>query len=323
MAKLIKPGISVSTRGKLINPRKKSDIQWNPQYAKSMSHKIKRVIETDATVKADLEQIVSDKRKEVVYLARSYFEAAIVGVIDLINNSEVDVKGRILPKGAHADPENTFEETIRKRVTLNREGEPYKPKQIYAPAPKFFLGVPISSGVFSAPEADKSANQKDIEFKVRWPKMTYAYAKRRPTSQRFYFKRTELDKNTEVRGSSRLAFAANFQSPSVLAKRIHATAAYQKGKVTYKPEGGKLYSISFSINYPPLGPRYDALRLAFLHGAKTTGDLNAEAQVKLKGYDPRDDGIAFAENYRPMLRLFTGRMGRLFREHLRRSRKNL
>ena len=320
MAKL-KPSISVSARGN----RLKSDIQGNPQYAQALSQKIKRVIETDATIKDDLDQVVSDKRKEVIYLARSYFEAMIAGAIDLVNDSTVNVKGRVLPKNEPANPQDTFEETIKKRITLNRNDEPSQPKQISAPAPRaiFFLGVLISGADSTVGNSDKGSNQRDIEFKVRWPKMTYRYAKRHPVSRRFYFKRTLLEKDTSTRGSSRMAFTANFQSPSELAKRIHSTGSYQKGRVAYKAEGGKLYSVTFSINYPSLGPRYDALRVAFLHGSKNTGGLGAGSEVSIKGYDPRDDGIAYAENYRPMLRKFAGRMGRLFRERLRNSGKTL
>jgi hypothetical protein len=253
----------------------------------SVSQKVEVAVVQSRKLKRELEEIAAAKRQQIVHEAKEYFAEMLKQSVNFIDKGALEV--------------TTARVASRKGKKRNRLSR------------------------FSAKISRRLATQQreSITMDVDWRVLSYRYREQYPRSIAFFLKRKEAYNRPDLlQKSTGLAFITNFRHIKAIKDRVRLTSTYQKDKIkdlkyNWKGRGNqRILSYGFTINYPNLGPRYDTLRQAFIHGAQV-GDMDDSAKVKIKHYDSNDYGIARAENERPLLRPFSAKVGAAFRDRLK------
>lgn len=255
--------------------------------ALSISQKVEVAAVQSRVLKKELEEIAAAKRKQIIHEAKEYFAEMVAQSVDLVDKGALEVTtSRVASrKGKRRNAASRFTARITRKL--------------------------------ATPQGE------DVAIDVDWRVLSYNYREKYPRSRRFFLKRWDaLGRPDLMQESTGGAFVTNFKHIKAIKDRIRLTSSYQKDtiknlKYNWKGKGAeRVLSYGFTISYPNLGPRYDALRQAFIHGAGVDR-LDDSAPVAIKHYDLNDYGIARAENDRPLLRPIAAKVGAAFRARLK------
>lgn len=247
-----------------------------------------------AHIAEDQQMIVASAvRQQYVHMAIAYFSAMLHGAKELIEDSQVPVVIDDAPEVVgkrYVKSKRSYGDVRIKRRVLARGSFMASVTQVE----RLRYGKSLKT-----PNAPSKVS---VVLRVYWKKMSKDYAKRKPESRRFFYKRLNSDTK-----SSRVAFHAMADEWS---RKARLVSSYQKSKMTYTyDQATGTLKTQFRINTPSLGPQFDFLRQAFFSGNPnvTVPDLGSEGA----------SGIARAEYLRPFLRHFAAKMGQDWRNAMK------